>query len=90
MAAGAKEPVGKLSYKEQRELDALPGEIEDLEAERESLESVLADPALYRDEPGRVASLSSQMQSLDLKLEEKYARWDELEEKRLQFARKSG
>ncbi|WP_456408358.1 ATP-binding cassette domain-containing protein [Thiolapillus sp.] len=76
---------GKLGYKEQRELDALPGEIEDLETRRKMLESELSDPELYRNEPERVATLTSEMQDLDRQLEEKYARWDILEEKRQRF-----
>ncbi|HEC05955.1 MAG TPA: ATP-binding cassette domain-containing protein [Thiolapillus brandeum] len=76
---------GKLGYKDQRELNALPGDIETLESDREKLESVLADPELYRKEPEKVAELTSRMQELDQELEAKYARWDELEEKRLQL-----
>ncbi|WP_296802405.1 ATP-binding cassette domain-containing protein [Thiolapillus sp.] len=76
---------GKLGYKDQRELNALPGDIETLESDREKLESVLADPELYRKEPEKVAELTSRMQELDQELEAKYARWDALEEKRLQL-----
>lgn len=83
-SAQTKASTGKLGYKEQRELDSLPGEIESLEGEREKLESVLSDPDLYRNEPAQVGELTSRMQSLDKALEEKYLRWDELEEKRLQ------
>ncbi|HID46740.1 MAG TPA: ATP-binding cassette domain-containing protein [Chromatiaceae bacterium] len=83
-SAQTKASTGKLGYKEQRELDSLPGEIESLEGEREKLESVLSDPDLYRNEPAQVGELTSRMQSLGKALEEKYLRWDELEEKRLQ------
>ena len=49
-AAGAKrEPArAKLSYKEQRELDALPQRIADLEAEQKRLATRLADPSTYQ------------------------------------------
>ncbi|HBN58879.1 MAG TPA: hypothetical protein DD442_01120, partial [Halomonas sp.] len=38
----------KLSYKLQRELDALPAEIERLESEVASLEQAVGDPAFYQ------------------------------------------
>lgn len=84
--AAMKVSTGKLGYKEQRELDALPGEIETLEAERGDLESAMSDPEIYREDPDRVKSLASRMQKLDHDLEEKYARWDSLEEQRLRLA----
>lgn len=80
--AGVKSAKGKLGYKEQRELDALPAKIEDLESERKMLEATLSDADIYRDQPERVTTLTAQMQELDRELEEKYARWDVLEEKR--------
>ncbi|WP_457666709.1 ATP-binding cassette domain-containing protein [Thiolapillus sp.] len=83
--ARKKSASGKLGYKDQRELSALPEEIEILETEREKLETGLADPDLYRNEPEKVSKLTSRMQELDKELEEKYARWDILEEKRAQL-----
>jgi ABC transport system ATP-binding/permease protein len=47
----------KLSYKEQRELDALPARIEALEAEQKALNDLLADPVLYAREPQRATEL---------------------------------
>src|SRR5690606_33817797 len=41
----------KLSYKDQRELDMLPGEIESLNAEIARHEETLANPALYARDP---------------------------------------
>ncbi len=80
-ATTTKASTGKLGYKEQRELDALPGEIEALEAGRKELEAALADSEIYRSEPDRIATLTSRLQELNCELEEKYARWDGLEEK---------
>ena len=84
----AREAAGKLGYKEQRELDALPGEIEVLETGRKELEAVLSDPEMYRSEPERVSALTSRLQELNEKLDEKYMRWEGLEEKRLQVTEK--
>jgi ATP-binding cassette subfamily F protein uup len=40
-------PAKKLSYKDQRDLDRLPGEVDRLEAEIADIEQRLADPDLY-------------------------------------------
>ena len=41
--------MAKLSYKEQRELDALPDEIAALEAEQADLNTQLSDPEIFKD-----------------------------------------
>ena len=51
-------PAAKLSYKDQRDLDRLPGEVERLEAEIAAVEDVLADPDLYTRDPRRFAHLT--------------------------------
>lgn len=48
----------KLSYKEQRELDALPGQMAALEAEQADIERQLGGGQLYASDPGRAAELS--------------------------------
>ena len=50
--------AAKLSYKDQRDLDRLPGEIEHLEAEIAAVEDVLADPDLYTRDAKRFAELT--------------------------------
>ena len=60
-AAAAANPRRKLSYKEQRELEALPGQIEALETEQAELEKVLADGSLYGSDPPRAAQLASRL-----------------------------
>ncbi|BCX88589.1 ABC transport system ATP-binding/permease protein [Methylomarinovum tepidoasis] len=69
----------KLSYKEQRELESLPGEIERLEAEQAALNDRIARPDFYKGDPAEVSRVLAELQSLQRTLEEKYARWDELE-----------
>ncbi|HEY1144630.1 MAG TPA: ATP-binding cassette domain-containing protein [Sphingomicrobium sp.] len=54
----------KLSYKDQRDLDRLPGEIEHLEAEIAAVEDVLADPDLYTRDPKRFAELTDRAAKL--------------------------
>ena len=51
----------KLSYKEQRELEALPGQIEALETEQATLEKALADGSLYASDPPRAAQMAARL-----------------------------
>ena len=71
--------TGKLSYKDQRELDALPARIESLEAELEELHARLADPALYQGGGEAVAAARDRMTALEAELAEVYLRWESLE-----------
>ena len=66
----------KLSYKEQRELDALPGRIEALEAEQAALAARLADPALYAKEPQTVPALQARHADIDAELLQALERWE--------------
>lgn len=71
----------KLSYKEQREYDALSGKIEALEAELEKLEGCLYDPECAK-EHGGVAALHDETEAKKAELETMVERYLELEEKR--------
>ncbi|MFZ5660665.1 MAG: ATP-binding cassette domain-containing protein [Pseudomonadota bacterium] len=71
----------KLSFKEKRELDELPGRIEALEARQHEIAGQLADPALYRSAPERAQALQQEAAALGQDLERAYARWEELEAK---------
>jgi ATP-binding cassette subfamily F protein uup len=50
----------KLSYKEQRELDALPARIAQLEAEQAELDQQLNNGQLFSADPARAAQLAAQ------------------------------
>jgi ATP-binding cassette subfamily F protein uup len=69
----------KRSYKEQRELDALPPAIERLETEQASLQAALADAALFRQSPVEAREVLERLGRLAEELEAAYARWDALE-----------
>ncbi len=69
----------KLSYREKQELDTLPARIEALETEQGEIHAALADPALYRDAPARVAELKARLEAVGGELATVYARWEELE-----------
>ena len=68
----------KLSYKEQRELDALPDRIEALEAEQKDLGERLSDPALYADEPARAADAQARYEQIEAELMDALERWEAL------------
>ncbi len=76
-AAPANKPR-KLSYKEQRELDELPGRIEALEAEQKQLNELLADPAAYVKDPQRMTAAHKRVAEIDELLMAALERWEEL------------
>jgi len=69
----------KLSYKDQRELDALPARIETLESELGEIQGALASPELYRAPTAKVAELNGRLQQVEQELAQAYERWAELE-----------
>ncbi|MBH24857.1 MAG: ABC transporter [Myxococcales bacterium] len=69
----------KLSWKEKQELESIEEVILETEERRDAVEGQLADPALYRDHPERVAPLTSELADLNTQVEGLYARWEELE-----------
>ncbi len=58
-------PRKKLSYKEQRELEALPGRIAALETEQKQIDDDLADGQLYAQDGARAAQLAARHGALD-------------------------
>jgi len=58
-------PRRKLSYKEQRELDALPERIAALEAEQAALSAELGDGSLYGTNPARAADVSQRLVAVE-------------------------
>jgi ATP-binding cassette subfamily F protein uup len=76
----------RLTYKEQRELEALPERIMTLEAELGRWHEAMADPAHYRQEPAEIARAKASLQSLERDIADAYRRWEELE----QFGGKGG
>jgi ATP-binding cassette subfamily F protein uup len=78
-AAAAAAPARKLSNKEQRELAELPARIEALEAEQRALAHELASPALYTDEPRRVALVQARYERIDEELLAALERWEALD-----------
>ena len=70
----------KLSYKEQRELDALPGRIDELEKQQAALEQTVADPDFYQREHKEVEALLAELTGVQAELETAFERWAALED----------
>ncbi len=68
----------KLSYKEQRELDALPARIDALEAEQKTLHEQLASAELYAKEPQRAPQLHARVEAIEDELLQALERWETL------------
>jgi len=68
----------KLSYKEQRELEALPGRIEALEQEQAALTAELADGTLYSRDGARAAQLAARSAQIEDELMVALERWEAL------------
>ncbi len=69
----------KLTYKEQRELEALPEKIESLEAEQSELHGLMGDADFYRRPSEKITATITRLEVVELELEGLYARWQELE-----------
>ena len=68
----------KLSYKDQKELDALPAHIEALEAEQAALRARLADGSLYQSDLAQAVALQARDQAIDAELTAALERWEAL------------
>jgi ATP-binding cassette subfamily F protein uup len=68
----------KLSYKEQRELEALPDRIQALEQEQADIAAQLADGSLYGREPERAAQLAARSAAIEDELMAALERWEAL------------
>jgi ATP-binding cassette subfamily F protein uup len=77
---------GKLSYKDQRDLDRLPGEIERLEAEIAATDDALNDADLYTRDPKRFADLTDRAAKLRAEKDAAEERWLEVAEMAEQLA----
>jgi ATP-binding cassette subfamily F protein uup len=69
----------KLSFKEQKELEALPKKIEALETEQQQIHASMADPNIYRESGDRIGAMKARLEELAQVLEAAYQRWEELE-----------
>ena len=68
----------KLSYKEQRELDALPELIASLEAEQKETQAALSDSSLYASDAAKIAQLHKRDSEIEEALMTALERWEQL------------
>ncbi|MEK6247593.1 MAG: ABC transporter ATP-binding protein, partial [Planctomycetales bacterium] len=71
----------KLSYKDQRELDQLPEEIENLESGIAALQSQIAAPEFYSQDNEAVQQMLQELSNAEQMLEQRVERWSDLESK---------
>jgi ATP-binding cassette subfamily F protein uup len=69
----------KLSYKEQREFDALPARIEAIEVEERDLQQRVSSPDFYREGAAAIRDALDRVEQLRAERDALYARWAELE-----------
>ncbi|MGC1331575.1 ATP-binding cassette domain-containing protein, partial [Pseudomonas sp.] len=69
----------KLSYKLQRELEALPGEIEAQEQKIAALEAAMADAGFYQKPAAETAKVIADLEQAQAKLDQMVERWAELD-----------
>ena len=68
----------KLSFKEQRELDALPERIAALEAEHQAIHEALADGSLFASDNTRAVQMTERSAQIDDELTQALERWEAL------------
>jgi len=72
----------KLSYKERRELEALPPRIEAIESEQRALENKIAGADFYKESAEAIKASLARVEELQRELTGAYARWDDLDSRR--------
>ncbi|MCP4007988.1 MAG: ATP-binding cassette domain-containing protein [Proteobacteria bacterium] len=69
----------KLAYKEQRELETIPDQLDALEAKQSELTDALSAPNLYQDHPQKARELNDSLQQVSARIDQLMERWAELE-----------
>ena len=69
----------KLSFKDQRELEILPGKIEALETEIAELQTAMNDAGFYKQDKAAINTAQLHWQKLQTELKQAYERWQALD-----------
>ncbi|MDD3883454.1 MAG: ATP-binding cassette domain-containing protein [Gallionella sp.] len=85
-APSPKPKAGKLSYKEARELEALPKQIVALEQEQSEIAAHFADGSIFRTDPKRARLLQARSETLEVEVMEALERWETLEQRAKQLS----
>jgi ATP-binding cassette subfamily F protein uup len=70
---------GRLSYREARELEDLPAQIEAAETERTGLRTATASPDFYKQPAAAITATIARLETLERELDALYRRWEELD-----------
>ena len=74
------EKAKKLSFKDQRELEAMPQKIQVLETERDQINVQMGAADFFKQNKAAIAAVQARLAALDAELEQVYARWEQLEQ----------
>ena len=80
----------KLTFKETRELEALPAEITTMEEEQQQLYEAMADQTLYQADGVEIVKAKARLAELEKLLATAYGRWEELETVREEYLLSKG
>ena len=69
----------KLTWKEKIELEGMEELIMDLESRKEEIEVLFQDPDFYKNNSAETTTLQNELKNIIATLEQKYTRWEELE-----------
>ena len=69
----------KLSYREQRQLEQLPAQIDKLEQEQKLLNAAFSDPEFYRAQSETIQAKLSRFEEVQKELMDAYALWNDLD-----------
>ena len=69
----------KLSFKEQRELEQLPAELEALEREQHEITARMSEPEYHRAGAEKIKADRQRAEAIEHELAAKFERWSELE-----------
>jgi ABC transport system ATP-binding/permease protein len=72
----------KMTFKDKHALDTLPGRMEKLQAEIDGHQAALADPDLFKSNPGQFDTVAKALQMAETALAEAEEQWLELEMRR--------
>jgi len=72
----------KLSFKEQKELEELPDQIDKLEEKQAELTALMSSSDFYKQEQDKIKITTDELQETEEMLETAFLRWDELEERK--------
>jgi ATP-binding cassette subfamily F protein uup len=90
IATPAARPKGRLGYKEQRELEGLPKQIESLETEQAALLARMGSAQYHESGAETVRADSARAGEIEQEMARKFARWEQLEALRLRNGGSTG